>query len=783
MKNHCFYFLKDSYEDICNEAMFCEKHLINDNFIDSIIRAGKASEIITRYICEFENQDHIMTSSQDYKLGYLVDYEYIPSDIYDKLTYIRKIRNNAIHDHVSNLKETAYKVHAYLYYVSAYFFKNYRDSNCIIDEYNGPIMKITSKPYENKDNDIERTHVNNDNDYKKDYSINSSYKNYDSEDKDCLLKINPEKENTLNTVQSTSLGNYPFEKYNDSYLLNELSKLKNSSIEAVEDDELSEFKEYLHVHREIQDDFIKALNKANESDNSHLIMLCGSVGDGKSHLIGNLKKKNPQLFSEFSIHNDATESFDPEKNAIDTLASVLKPFNDNNIDNSNDKLILAINLGVLNNFLESHYVNEEYNKLKLLIDKADIFESDDISDHIYGEKVSFITFSDYNMFELNDDENSNYTSSKYISSLFNKIIQKDNLNPFYVAYLKDKEANYDSPIIRNYEMLMNSEVQKVIIDYLIKIFIKYRKIIPTRDLLNFIYEIIVPPEYTNNRENNNIDNLVNSLPNLLFDSAERSDLLKLCNELDPTLYRNKQLDKFIIDLNINDDTERILNRYFDFEKFDFLEKYKKDLVEFKELNTEDKEKTTNVLIRFIIFYGKKLIKDNLKDKVYLKYLKYLYFYNAQIHEGYMNLIDEIKKAIYNWKGTYKKNTICIDILDSFRIYKNFKLNSYPDKFETLLKDNYQNRFKTDIKINFHTDSNDEKIPLNVDFSIYEYIIKLYNGFKPNQTNKEDLVILNEFINNLIENDSDKDLYIVSADSDKKFVFEYNDFGIYEFKED
>ena len=92
-----------------------------------------------------------------------------------------------------------------------------------------------------------------------------------------------------------------------------------------------------------------------------------------------------------------------------------------------------------------------------------------------------------------------------------------------------------------------------------------------------------------------------------------------------------------------------------------------------------------------------------------------------------------------------------------------------------------NRFKTEIKIYFSTESSKEKVPLSVDFSLYEYIMKLYNGFKPNQSDKEDLIILNEFINTLLDKDTDKDLYVTSLDSDKEFVFEYNDFGIFEFK--
>ena len=747
MKNHCFSFLEDSYADVCNEAMFCEKHLVQKNYVDSILRAGKASEIMTQYICEFEDQDYLIRSGQKNRLKNLVYNGTISNSLYDELNFIRETRNKAAHGHVRDLEDNAKKVHFYLYIIATYFFIKYKDPNFKIKEYVGPIM------------DADSEHVE---------SPNEEH----GEDND------------ENNIKSDLLEDYPFDTYDDSYLLNELSKLKDSSIEAVEDDTLSVFKEYLHVDRSIQDDFLKSMNKAVESDDSHLIMLCGSVGDGKSHLIANLKKNEPDLFNKFSIHYDATESFDPEKNAIDTLASVLKPFNNDNIYNSSENLILAINLGVLNNFLESSYASEEYTELVRFIEDADIFESGNVLNNIYGNKVSFITFSDYNMFELNDDENSNFTSSEYISSLFNRITLKDYSNPFYVAYCEDKKSNYVNPIIYNYEMLMDEEVQKIIIEYLIKIFIKYRKIISTRDLLNFIYEIIVPPESIRNEDLDNINDFMDySLPNLLFGSPKRSDLLKLCNELDPTLYRNESLDKFIIDLNINDDVEKVLNRYFDFTRFNFINEYKEYLMGFKDLSNSEKEKNTNLLIRFAVFYGKSIIKNDFKDEVYLKYLKYLYSYNTQVHKDYKDLFVEIKEAIFNWKGRYKKNTICIDTLDSFKVYKNLKLKPTPDKFENQLLDGLYlgNRFKTEIKIYFSTESNQEKVPLSVDFSLYEYIMKLYNGFKPNQSDKEDLIILNEFINTLLDKDADKDLYVTSLDSDKEFVFEYNDFGIFEFK--
>ena len=90
-----------------------------------------------------------------------------------------------------------------------------------------------------------------------------------------------------------------------------------------------------------------------------------------------------------------------------------------------------------------------------------------------------------------------------------------------------------------------------------------------------------------------------------------------------------------------------------------------------------------------------------------------------------------------------------------------------------------NRFKTEIKIIFLLQSNKEQIPLNVDFSLYESISKLLKGFKPNQSDKEDLINLDEFINALLSKASEKDLFVVSLNRNEKFSLEYNS-GIVEF---
>lgn len=68
---------------------------------------------------------------------------------------------------------------------------------------------------------------------------------------------------------------------NNNCLIDELKKLKESSKEAVENiTSFSEFKNYMHVKRNVQDELFNIIEKSSKSNSSKLILVCGGVGDG-----------------------------------------------------------------------------------------------------------------------------------------------------------------------------------------------------------------------------------------------------------------------------------------------------------------------------------------------------------------------------------------------------------------------------------------------------------------------------------------------------------------------
>lgn len=157
----------------------------------------------------------------------------------------------------------------------------------------------------------------------------------------------------------------------------QLSKLRKSSAESVENtNAFNHFKEYLHVERHVEIELRKLLRSVNEKQGKCLVLLCGSAGDGKSHLISYMKNSDTEgLLDGYELYNDATESSEPTLTSIDTLADKLTDFDDEHYDNADgSKMIIAINLGTLNNFIESAK-GKSFTKLRKLLKKTKFYRA------------------------------------------------------------------------------------------------------------------------------------------------------------------------------------------------------------------------------------------------------------------------------------------------------------------------------------------------------------------------------------------------------------------------
>lgn len=84
--------------------------------------------------------------------------------------------------------------------------------------------------------------------------------------------------------------------------MQELRKLRKLSMESVENTlSFNTFKKYMHVRRPVEDDLRNMLVHVNNANKKTLILLCGSAGDGKSHLLSYLSNADSDDFLYFYI--------------------------------------------------------------------------------------------------------------------------------------------------------------------------------------------------------------------------------------------------------------------------------------------------------------------------------------------------------------------------------------------------------------------------------------------------------------------------------------------------
>lgn len=586
-------------------------------------------------------------------------------------------------------------------------------------------------------------------------------------------------------------------------LIDELKKLKESSKEAVENiTSFSEFKNYMHVKRNVQDELFNIIDKSSKSNSSKLILVCGGVGDGKSHIISYFKNNYPNMMLEFDIHNDATESFEPGKTSIDTLNDVLKDFNDDNILHSNKKLILAINLGALSNFIDSKY-QDNFKNLKKYVEDKKILDVD-ISDNSYEEESNFqfINFSDYHIYSLTEEK----AKSQYVEDIINKIIQDDERNVFKNSYKSNClncDKNYKCPIKINYEMLMKEPVKEKLIDVLIECVVKDKLIVSTRSLLNFIYDFIVNTELDNKNNEElkqyidkiNCDDFIKCIfVSNLFEHKELSQILYSLSKIDPINSISEDLDNIIIKLNITEDIAGVFNSYLNIDGNNYLESLmsKNDVIEDEKMKLKTKteqnyliDSLINMFIRLNIFIPRENL--NLNDKIYLEYMKNLYYWNIGDIDNIENLYSDVKVAIYNWNGEALDGRINISVGKNQMRYKiSQKLNLEADlsnikvnESEELLK------FNPSLIIGYESEENGINYKIDIDFNLYELLMRIKNGYRPNKNDKYNYINFVEFINKIQKLGSqNKEIYIEDKQglgvSNYKLVYKQA-FGRFEFK--
>jgi DNA phosphorothioation-dependent restriction protein DptF len=598
----------------------------------------------------------------------------------------------------------------------------------------------------------------------------------------CKVKFEQEMENRFGVNSYKNKSSFNNEStLKNSYLLYLLDKLSISSREAIQGGRrFSDFDKYMDVERPIRRDLIDTIKRGMEKPSAQLIFLSGSTGDGKSHLLAYLNEYCKDDTQKYRIYNDATASSRYNLTAEDTLEEELIQFSDDKIESSGAKMILAINLGVLTNFISRISVQQRYSKLVSFINKSKILNEESFEHVVEEGNFSLVSFSSYNIVELNQDG----VSSKYITEIFDKIGNTFDGNLFYQAYKKDLENGINADYMVNYYMFTNCTLRKKLVHKICEFIVKYRVILSTRHLLDFVYNIIVPPNISVKMESNNIIDLTNNLlPTLLYEYPDRALLLGYFSKNDIMDVRIEQIDAYLVSMNVEKDIKSYTMNLLKEEEYNYWINKLEELSGFVVMDKVIKKKIEKAVIRLLELNG--IVSNTKADESFKEFQQILYGYYHKGTVSLMKMYEKVQKAIYKWYGsTDENNKMVIINRDKSRMKIGYNLNlKQSGQFHVEPQDN--STFTPLIYVEFEEVVSGQNAGLHVDYSLFEIINRLLQGYIPNKVDEDNAIAFAKFAEKLVKlGQKNDELYLFDTETNKKFTLNHQYmFGedIYEFR--
>lgn len=555
--------------------------------------------------------------------------------------------------------------------------------------------------------------------------------------------------------------------------LSDLNRLRKSSSESIDNvEKFDRFKEYMHVTRMVEEDLKNILRKVNEVNKKSLVLLCGSAGDGKSHLLSYLKNSDEEkLIEGYTIYNDATESSAPSKTAIETLNELLDEFKDTNLEIPGKNVILAINLGVLSNFIESEY-GENYQELRRYVEENNIL-TNMVNHKGYSSMSNFqhVSFSDYHMFSLTEKG----IHAGYIEEILSKVFRASEENVFYLSY--ENNCNgcplaQKCPVKKNYEFLENEKVQNYVAELLVKSAIKDKMILTTREILNFIYDMLVAQDFNyTDLQKLSVDNaqylkvfMQQITPALLFDSKDVTALMNVMGKYDPLLFRNEYSDDDAIDYYVSSNVTGVIKEAFaGIQYSDVITS--EEMLERINSDKDLKSSMYNLLIRV-----KDMMNEQSEDEKYRRFLKDLYMYNAGEGNKLGSLYEMVQKSVEQWCGSDGDGNLRLQENNArFTLYETVEFTPNISHIPEKNQEDEIHRFVPSIVVAFEG-GNGELIKLDIDYELYSLIYRLNQGYIQTANDRNNHADFISFIDRILQTGSlDKEIIVLSENKEKAMI--------------
>ena len=537
----------------------------------------------------------------------------------------------------------------------------------------------------------------------------------------------------------------------DTTLVKTFRRLSQGSRQSVQSgSELDDFDEYMHVDRPIDKAVRKAMDEIRLAGGG-ILLLVGSAGDGKSHMISTLRKD----YADFEFRNDASESPWPTIKSIDALKIFLANFKDASLYSTSSKMLVAINMGKLSGFIDDAEVQEEFKEITKC--GKTLFDEDNLR-HDETQRVKIVSFANHQIFELYPEQNeAEYpVDSLFIKSVLEKITQKGQDNVFLNAFNKSTPIGTDyDPCYVNYQFLCIPEIQNAIVKIIIEAIIRFKLVLTPRELFDFIYRIVIPDNFAN--FNPSKDFFKSLLPNILFAGGDNK-ILKCLSMLDPLKYgsieHNDYLSELFTSIALPDeDCFNNLKANLHHRFFELTEEYYKN----NRNNVEDISK--------LLFRIKHLMEYHSESEEYKSFLQILCGYYTNDEDRIYPLYETIRCSIPHFYGSYTDKTNIVPLDIQGREYKMFaccdKLEPTPQDSVPFDKNN-RNKFIVEIDTQWTIDS---PISLKVEFPLYESLYKITRGKLAQKVDRNHNLSFSEFISKLIkQTDYKKKVIILTSDN-------------------
>lgn len=515
-----------------------------------------------------------------------------------------------------------------------------------------------------------------------------------------------------------------------SPIQNLLSQLSSSSRHVIVNGqigELSDLQQFLHIVRPPEEQ-LRDLVRSTKADSSKLILLCGNVGDGKSHLLSYLRQTD--ALTGFEIHNDATESFDPSKTNLETLTErVLTEFADANIGSSAKRLILAINLGVLAN-LYDEADKDRYSQLCEFIKAARLLERNP-SQTAPTRNFAHVDFTASPVVDLFADE----VSAPLFRHLLDRIFSTDEENPFFKAY---SESPPDDIAAINYAFLLNENSRRAFERLLIQAVIKHKVVFSVREFLDFLADSLTGRGGPMTGAVN--ERLAEFLPFALFESAD-SPLTDAFRKSDPVLVRSPRADSAMFEIAAVNTHERRLKLAIGYELPDWVPVPDED--------DSIQIRTLCKLQQRLDFFSSDMNREE-EDGPYSEYLLLLgdvarFISGKQPGTHLQQFLKTVTKAAECWHGDPHKPAHVVlrppGPGDRYRLLRQFELRVDAGEGVVELSSH-------DFSIRFLVNSTLTR-RIHVDFELYRMLHKVSRGYLPNRYDQLACVSLSAFVSSII----------------------------------